>query len=153
MRKHIPVVMAAILVLALATAALSADDPFVGTWKLTKGGGNPPPKSLVYTIEARGSIHKMVTDRLDAEGKATHNESTRIIDGKVHPMTNSTLYDSSRATRVDANTVLNEFMKEGKVLRTLKSVVSKDGKVMMLTMKGKDAQGKDFEGVDVLEKQ
>jgi hypothetical protein len=136
----------------MVACAFAADDPFTGTWKLTKGGGNPPPRSLIYKIEAQGNIHNMVTDRVDAEGKSTRSEVTRMIDGKDHP-SNNPQYDSVRNTRIDPNTVLNEAIKEGKVVATLTAVVSKDGKTMTLTAKRKDDRGKDIESVSTYKKQ
>ena len=144
----------AAVVLTFVAASMAADDPFVGTWKLTsaKGSSNPLPKSRTYKIEAQGNEHKMVTDQVDAEGKATHNESTRIIDGKDRP-SNNPKYDSMRYTRVDANTVLNEAIKGGKVVATIKAFVSKDGKTMTLTGKHKDDKGKDSVTVSSYKKQ
>lgn len=37
MKKHILIVMTAILALTLATIAMAADDPFVGTWEMNVG--------------------------------------------------------------------------------------------------------------------
>jgi hypothetical protein len=153
MTKRSIVITVAAIVLAIATAAIAADDPFNGTWKLIKGGGNPPPKSLTYKIDVRGNTHKMMVDRVDPEGKPSHNDGTRMVDGRVHPRPDNPQTDSYRATRLDANTVMNEFMRDGKIVGTIKSVISNDGRTMTLVLKGKNAQGQDIDETEICEKQ
>ena len=67
------------LVLAMATAAMAAEDPYAGTWKLNVAKSRFAPgqvrKSEVNVIEIQGNLLKIVGDRVDADGKATHRES------------------------------------------------------------------------------
>ena len=157
MRKHsIVVLVTMFLTLAMATAALAAD-PNVGTWKLnvakSKFNPGPGPKSGMVTITAQDNGIKSVSDGVNAEGKATHNEFAAKYDGKDYPVTGSTTYDTMALTKVDANTTTLVPKKGGKEIGIGRAVVSKDGKTRTITAKGKDANGQDTSFTAVYEKQ
>ena len=66
--------VAAALVLGLATMAIAAD-PFVGTWKLNVAKSKitgQTPKSETLKIATQNNGFKWTFDTVDAEGKATH---------------------------------------------------------------------------------
>jgi hypothetical protein len=110
MSKRSIVIPAMILfVLAVATAALAADDPFVGTWKLNHAKSEfnpgPAPKSGTMIVTAQGNGHKVVQDRVEADGTPRHQEYIDIPDGKEHPTTGNSNADTYVSTRVSANTV------------------------------------------------
>jgi hypothetical protein len=144
MRKQILVLMTAIVfVLALAIAAI-AGDPFVGTWKLnltkSKYYPGPAPKSETRVITSQDNGYKTVSDRVSADGKQKHQEITSTdLDGKYHPVTGQPNFDAAMARKVDANTIVGARKKDGKVVGNIRNVISKDGKTMTLTLKGKNA--------------
>ena len=146
-----------VLVLALVTVAMAADDPFVGTWKLnlakSKFSPGPAPKSATVKCEVQGNVLNSVTDRVDSEGKATHTESTSIFDGKDHPATGNQTVDSYVSKRIGANTIERVGKKGGKEVESGRNVVSKDGKTRTLAFKGKNAQGQDVNNIAVYDKQ
>ena len=159
MRKHILVVMTAILVLALATAAIAADDPFVGTWKLnvTKSklnGGPPPVRSQTTTFTIQDNGYKVVGDGVGPDGKSFHEvQHLTNLDGKEHVVTGKPNQDASINTKVDANTIIGIRKKDGKEVENISLVVSKDGKALTLTMKEKKPTGEDYELCNVFDKQ
>jgi hypothetical protein len=140
MRKHVQILMAAmLLVLALATVAMAAD-PHVGTWKLnlakSKYNLGPAPKGFVVKIQAQNHGLKYVFDGTDGEGKAINSGFTLILDGKDHPVTGNANRDTYTATKVDAYTVDFVFKKGGKDVSRTREVISKDGKFITATSKG-----------------
>jgi hypothetical protein len=158
MRRETLVILSIVaLILALATVALAAD-PNVGTWKLNVAKSNfnpgPAPKSLIQTITALDNGIKVVTDSVNAEGKAFHIENSSIYDGKDYPITGNPTADAVSVTRVDANTSDWAAKMKGKVVGSpSRAVVSKDGKTRTLTSKGKNPQGEDFTVTLVFDKQ
>jgi hypothetical protein len=147
-----------ILMLALASAAMAAD-PFVGTWKLnvakSKYSPGPPPKSATVKIEAQDNGLKIVANGVNAEGKPTHIETAFKYDGKDYPYTpTGGPSDLTVAVkRIDANTQELTLKQGGKVMQTVREVVSKDGKTQTRTIKGKNAQGQEVSNTIVFDKQ
>jgi hypothetical protein len=129
-------VRAVTLVLAMLsiTGGLrAADNPFIGTWKLnlakSKYDPGPPPKSQTIKIEPWESDGvKVSVDGIDAQGNTTHNEYSAKYDGKDYAVKGNTNWDIVALKRSDANTVEGTNKKAGKVVRTYRQVVSKDGK-------------------------
>ena len=61
--------------------------------------------------------------------------------------------DSVSIRRIDANTVETLQKKDGKVVMTITSTTSKDGKTRTSTWRGKNAEGKDVHNVVVFDRQ
>jgi hypothetical protein len=156
--KVFSAVSVTVAMLALATVAMAAD-PFVGTWKLnvakTKAQEKTIPtfKSDLVKIEAQENGLKFTFDRVDANGKAIHFTNTAKFDGKDHPTTGNSAFDSFAATRVDANTITRVGKKAGKEVQTGRMVVSKNGKTMTITRKEKNDQGQEAGSIFVYDKQ
>ncbi|MFI5088297.1 MAG: hypothetical protein ACHP7I_07880 [Terriglobales bacterium] len=141
---------------ALSVAASPAD-PHVGTWKLniakSKYSPGPAPKEVTMKIEAKGAGIHLTQAGADAAGKAIKVEFTANFDGKDTPVTGITNTDTIAVKRVDANTWDVTLKKAGKVVMTITSVVSKDGKTRTSTFKGTDAAGKPVNNVAAYDKQ
>lgn len=156
MRKHILVGMAVILVLAVATIAMAAD-PFVGTWKLNLAKSTfnlyPAPKSGGMTIAAQDNGIKLVGDTIEADGKPSHLERICKFDGKECRATGSPVGLTMLMTKVDTNSINVVLRLEGKEIGVGKMVVSKDGKMLTNTQKGKNAQGQDESNTIIWDKQ
>ena len=60
-------------------------------------------------------------------------------------------YDAVSGTRIDDNTREVSYVKGGKEMLHVRTVVSKDGKTLTITGKGTDPQGKPVSGVSVWE--
>lgn len=148
------VVCAAVLFSVVA----SADDVHSGTWKMNAGKSSyspgPAPKSINLKIESDGKSYKVHSETVDAAGKATTLAFDAMVDGKDYPGTNlQSGADSVSVERVDANTMRVKMKKAGKVVMTVTSVVSADGKTRTSTFVGSDAAGKDVKNVVVYDKQ
>jgi hypothetical protein len=160
--KRVLTVVAVIASALLASDSLSAQsDPFVGTWKLNVAKSKyvnapPAPKSETRTVEVQGNGAKISLDGVDADGSRIAYSYTTNYDGKDSPVTGvgaANAEDTVAIKRVDANTFTATTKKAGKVIRTVRGVVSKDGKVTTLTAKGTDAQGQPAIATTVWDKQ
>jgi len=141
----------------LAGAALASTDPQVGSWKLnlakSKYAPGPAPTAATTMIEAAGAGTKVVVDQTMADGAARHWEFTANYDGKDSPVTGNPDADMVSRTLVNPNTVETITKKDGKVISTQRSVVSKDGKTRTVTTKGLNAKGETMNNVAVYDKQ
>lgn len=142
--------------LVLSAAAMAADDPQTGTWKLNTAKSKysgPAPKANTLTITADEKSYKVHAEGVDAQGKATMADFTAGFDGKDVSAKGLPYGDTVSVKRVDTNTVEVTMKKGGKALVTVTSVVSKDGKTRTSTIHGKDEAGKDVNNVAVYDKQ
>jgi len=151
--------------LALALAAIVATTPvtgaadhWLGTWKLNlaKSRYNPPdlaPRSQTITREAVDGGLKLVTDGVDAQGKATHTEYSAKFDGKDYPWTGQANADTVSLLRIDDEYYEAIWKLKGEVTITSNTVVSKDGKTLTTTQSGKDAQGRVVLNMTVFDRQ
>ena len=135
----------------------AAVDPHVGTWKLnvakSKYSPGPAPKEVTMKIEAKGAGIHLTQTGTDGAGKPIRVDFSANYDGKDNPTTGVTNTDTIAVKRVDANTTESTLKKGGKVVMTVISVVSKDGKTRTSTFKGTDAAGKPVNNVAVYDKQ
>src|SRR2546428_787816 len=134
-----------------------ASDPAIGTWKLivakSRYAPGPAPKSLTLTFEAAGQGIKLTTTGVDAQGNPTRTEYTANYDGKDQPIAGSRDYDTVSLKRVNARTVEVTRKKGGKVVQTVRRVLSRDGKHLTVTTTGTNAAGQRIHSVAVFEKQ
>jgi len=150
------------LSLFLLAGSLFAADPFVGTWKLSiaksKLTGPPPqPKELTLIIEAAGDQAAVTIKGSTVDGSPISVKETfprtggpvQFLEGGPPPGISSTL----AKTKADSSTVDFTDTMDGKVIQTHHGVVSADGKSFHLIEKGTDPQGKNYESVEVWDKQ
>ena len=149
------------LMLALAlcftgtTAALLAQDPNLGTWKLNESKSHIPagmPMNSTVVYEAQGDNVKVSMDGT-RDGKPVHTEWTGKFDGKDYPVTGDPISDARAYTKVNSHTLTAIAKKDGKVTTRGRAVVSKDGKTRTVTLSGTDPSGKKFDGTAVYDKQ
>jgi hypothetical protein len=158
-RKYRSVSLALALAAIVATAGVTgAADHFLGTWKLNlaKSKYNPPelaPKSQTITREAVEGGMKIITDDVDAQGKATHNEYSARFDGKDYPWTGQANADTISLLRIDDEYYEATWKLKGEVTLTSNTVVSKDGRTLTTTQSGKDAQGRAVLNMSVFDRQ
>jgi hypothetical protein len=156
--------MRSLLTLTLfCTAVFGAENPFLGTWKLNtaKSESNPTPlpKSMTVKFEAEGNKVRRTATGIDAEGKPIMQGgpkgSSIEWDGKDHAVEGppGAPQMSVAVKRIDDYTNAVTIKQGGKVITTVRSVVSKDGKTMTNTLDGVDEKGRKVHGVEVLEKQ
>ena len=159
MKRILVLASAVVLSLVASGVSLAQENPFVGTWKLdvakSKYSGEKPPQSATRTVVAQGDGLKVTNQGVSADGNPTGYSYTTNLDGKDSPIsgTGPNGADTAAVTRVDANTVTVIVKKAGKTLDTVRTVVSKDGKVTTITGKGMNAQGQPIGFTAVYEKQ
>jgi hypothetical protein len=129
------------MILVFSVSLFAQNDPFVGTWKFNRQKSNygpaRGPKSETRTIAAVGNGEKVSIHAISADGATHDTQYTCNFDEKDCSL--GTPGDALARKRIDANTIESTVMKDGKVLYITRLVVSKDGKTMTVTAKGKNA--------------
>jgi hypothetical protein len=149
------------LVLSLGFLAPAAHgqskDAAIGNWKInaekSKYSPGPPPKALSTRFEAAGKGIKNTTEFTNPEGKPATIVYTAEIDGKDYPLTGSAVATSVSLKQLPDGSVERTDKKDGKVVQTMVRKVSKDGKTLTVTLRGKTAQGAPIENVMVFDRQ
>src|SRR5438309_1388959 len=121
-----------VLVTDIVNLSAQASDPRIGTWKLngakSKFSPGPAPQSLTVKVEPSGQGEKVTAEFVNADGTRTTTAYTANFDGKDRPLTGSAVADTVSLKRIDARTTDRTDKKGGKVVQTLKRVVSENGK-------------------------
>jgi len=150
-------VVGGVLGVDIANLSAQAGDPRMGTWKLnvakSKYSPGPAPRSVTLKVEPSGQGEKVTAEFVNADGTRTTSQYTANFDGKDRPLTGSAVADTVSLKRIDARTTDRTDKKGGKVVQTLKRVVSQNGKTMTVTVKGTNAQGQAVNNVVVFDKQ
>jgi hypothetical protein len=152
------VALVVMLVADVASLSAQAQDPRIGTWKLnvakSKYNPGPAPQSQTLTVESAGKGEKLTSEVMTPDGQKVTSTYTANYDGKDYPLTGSALgADKVSLKRIDARTTVRTDKKDGKVIQTIRRVVSADGKTMTATAKGTNAEGKPMNNVAFFEKQ
>lgn len=138
-----------LLVLAVALP-LAAADLFLGTWKLdpakSKYNPGPGPKSSTTTYSADGDWIVIKSEGVAADGKATKGSNRYKRDGKDYPWTATS---ASGATTISAKLIddhhsIATLKRNGSVVTTSKTTISKDGKTRTMVSEGTNTDGKKF---------
>ncbi len=140
----------------LSVTAVAADEQS-GTWKMnpakSKYSPEPTPKSLIVKVDADENNVKVTADGTNADGTPSHVEYSAKFDGNDYPIT-GTYADTVSMKRIDAHTMQSTLkMKDGRLMLTVTTTVSTDGKTRTSTFKGKDGQGRDVNNLVVYDKQ
>ena len=146
------------LILALTTVALTAEDPFFGTWKvnLTKSKyapGYAPKSEIIKIVPLENGMFKETIDGVDAGGKPYHKECTAKYDGRTYSIPNDPDADSVMFRKIKPDTIEYVVKKSGKEVESGRAVLSNGGKTMTSTDQGTDATGKAVTSIIVREKQ
>jgi len=139
----------------VSTALLAAESPFVGTWKLNTGKSRSTPgtavKEMTVTFEAVGNESKRGPTGTDGDGQPINQDSTIAWDGRDHAIDAPGM--TVAVKQVNDRTLSVTVKQEGKVVDSVRAVVSKDGKTMTSYEKGQDPKGRKLDNTDVFEKQ
>ena len=133
----------------------AGDDLFSGTWKLNiaKSKLTPPiPRSHRAIIHADSSGVRVREEIVEADGEPVTVTFECNFDGKDYPVTGSAFADTVAMTRVDGHTIKSVVKKDGKVILSETEVVSQDGKTLRADYSATDSEGKTITGVAVLDK-
>jgi hypothetical protein len=158
MRKNLLMVsLTACCALVLSSSVALAAENWLGTWKLdvakSKFSPGPGPKSLTLKFETTKNGIKLTSDGVDAGGKATHGEYVSRFDGKDVPWTGNPDADTASARKIDDNSYVNVWKKDGKTTITAKAVVSNKGKTFTTTQTGTDSKGRSVNNTVVYDRQ
>lgn len=146
--------IAALVGIAVATAAAQAPDPLAGTWKLNAAKSKAPFTSGTTVFEAAGDTLKGTVDLVGTDGTKFHWTFSAKYDGKDHPATGSSPFgDTLAITRVDKNTIRIVSKLAGKPTIVQTIAVAPDGKTRTTTAKGTDGKGQPVDSMSFYEKQ
>lgn len=150
------------LVITLVVVAMSRSasaqgaDPFMGTWRMNVGKSTfspgPAPKSGSVTFAAAGTGFKVVVSGVGMKDEKVQWEYTGNYDGKDYPLKGNPDGDMISVRRVNARTVETTIKRAGKPTVINTRTVSADGKMLTVTTKGTDGQGRAVHNVQVFEK-
>src|SRR5262249_42193051 len=160
MRKNKGLLLWAITMVITAlmlTVTTAVADQLSGTWKMnpekSKYSPGPAPKDLTVVVESDENNYKLDATGTDGDGKPMHVQYSAKFDGKDHPATGIANADAVSLKRIDASTIETLQKKDGKVVMTVTTNVSKDGKTRTSTWQGRSAEGRDVHNVVVFDKQ
>jgi hypothetical protein len=149
-------VVSALALFAAVAVCYAAADAFIGSWKLNEAkskvsAGMTKNTMVVYTVA--GDSVKVTTDGTDGDGKPLHTEWTGKYDGKDYPATGDPTTDTRAYTKVGTHTLSITSRKNGKVVNTIRVVVSADGKTRTVTTTATDAKGMKSVSTSVYDRQ
>ncbi len=125
------------LLLLGAVVALAAANPLVGTWHLnlvkSKFGTSPRPKSAIAKVVSKDEGVGVTLWIVNGDGTNSELHYTAKYDGKDSAIVGSRLFDTVALKRIDDHSDEVIYKKKGKVIRTSKRAVSKDGKTLTIT--------------------
>ena len=157
MKSKTLVSISAVVLWFAAASLVHAADPALGTWKLnvakSKYSPGPAPKSGNITFEASGDAVKRTGEQIAADGKKSSLSYTAKMDGKFYPVTGTDLYDEISIKKIDDHNTEAAMKRAGKAAVNANRNVSKDGKVMTITITGTNAKGEKINNVIVYDKQ
>jgi hypothetical protein len=151
------ILIGAVLAMAGLVTAADAPDPVIGTWTLNVANSKFTPgrelksQTRTYTETAKGVSVKV--NGVGADGSALSQQSTFKYDGKNYPMSGAADYDALSLQKVNDNTVKSTLLKSGKPVGITIRTISMHGKVLTLSTKLKDVNGKRNEMIAVYDKQ
>ena len=160
MKRVLAFVTVVLMVGLVQGVVLAQTNPIIGTWNMnaekSKSSPGPAPKSLTITMEAVGDGVKSTSQATSADGTSTSWSYTANYDGKDNPTTGTGVpggADTIALKRISANRTEAILKKGGKVVRTARLIVAKDGKVMKILASGQDPDGKTAKTALVFDKQ
>jgi hypothetical protein len=146
-----------VVALCFFGTTLLGADLNLGTWKLnvakSRYSPGPAPKSEIGTFEQVGSDVKLKLDRIDADGKPVHIDWVGRFDGKDYPSQGDATSDVRSYRKIDDYTFEGINKKDGKIVRTVTIVYSRDGKTRTNTVTGTNALGQRINNIQVYDRQ
>jgi hypothetical protein len=141
---------------AFATALVAAS-PYVGTWKLdpakSKYKTGAGPKEQTVTISESGGDLNIVVKGVASDGTPISSHYAVPAAGGAGKVVESKVYDGISNKRISDSERETSYSKGGKVVYTVHSMVSPDGKTLTTHVKGTNSSGQMVEGTNVQTKQ
>jgi hypothetical protein len=127
------------LLVPVVMAADAAADSSVGTWKLNVAkstfGSGMIPKSETRTYSSTSMGTHVVIEGEDSTGKKSKTETLLTYNGQPQKVVGNADFDAVTTKRVDKYETTAELLKGGKVVGSLRRLVSGDGKTMSINQK------------------
>jgi hypothetical protein len=160
MKRTLVSVTVVVLAVLVSGVLLAQSNPFIGTWKLntakSKFNPGPGPQSRTLTYEAQAKGLKASSEGTAGDGTHTAFSYTANYDGKDNPVSGTGVpggADTVALEHISPNTIRSTWKKAGKVVHTGRSLVSKDGNVMTIRVRGTTANGQPESDLMVWDKQ
>ncbi|MFN0167033.1 MAG: hypothetical protein ACKV22_11450 [Bryobacteraceae bacterium] len=142
--------------LSLSTVLVAAD-PFVATWKLNPSKSNykigQPAKEQTVTITEAGADLDVVIKGIAADGSTPISSHYTMPTAGGQGKIIQSPYEAVSSRRPGPYQREIRYSKGGKVVMTVRTRVSADGKTMTAAVKGTDPAGNKVDGTAVFEKQ
>jgi hypothetical protein len=158
--KQALLALVALAVCLVAPTLIKADSSaLVGTWKINLEKSTFPagvaPKSMTRTVTADGDSVTYTFDGTAADGSALKYSFTVKFDGKDYPITGTGPNGSDHISLKQVNShMFQGTLKAGdKVVATVHTTISHDGKTTTVNSKGTDKDGKPVKQNQVFDKQ
>jgi hypothetical protein len=133
------------LLVPMVMAADAAADSSLGTWKLNVAkstfGSGTVPKSETRTYSSTPLGTHVVIEGEDSAGKKFKTETLLTYDGQPQKVVGNADFDAVSTKRVDQYETTADMLKGGKLIGSLRRLVSKDGKTMTINQKTLKADG------------
>ena len=147
----------ALALCVFAGAALAADSPFLGTWKMnaekSRVTGADALQNVTVKYEMDGDRLKASVDATDMKGQSVSFSYEAAMDGKPGTTTGSTTFDTIMIHRISAYSMRATGKKGDKIVYTDRRTVSNDGKTFTILRTGTDQEGKPYRSTLVFHKQ
>jgi len=148
------VALVGLAIVALPQLGFAQSNPQIGTWKLDLVKSKyPPVRSLALNIRQDGKTMIDTVEIIDVQGNTSTGVVMHVYDGLPHPATVSPDYDATVLTRVDANTLIFNRLKAGRLIQVGTFVVSQDGKTLTIASTGLDGKGQPLNTIAIFDKQ
>jgi hypothetical protein len=150
-------VLATCCAIVFSSNVAFAADNWLGTWKLnvakSKFNPGPGPQGRTLKFESTADGIQQSADTMTSDGSPMHGGYLTRYDGVDVPWTGNPDADIASAKKIDDNSYVNTWKKDGKTTIVAKAVVSKDGKTLTVTQTGVNAKGQKVKNVEVYERQ
>jgi hypothetical protein len=129
-------------------------DPIVGAWTLNVAKSTyetPAPKSMTVTIAPAARGYTFTIDVVGADDRPQKFGYTSAFDGAETAVTGTPAIDTVIASATGSGSTVR-YKKAGTVITTTTSLLSDDGKTLVVTAKIPAGNGKEFTNVSVYER-
>jgi hypothetical protein len=119
----------------------------------SKYSPGPAPQGRTLKFESTADGTQQNADTMTSDGTPMHSGYLTKYDGAEVPYTGNPDADMASARKVDDNSYVNTWKKDGKTTIQAKVAVSKDGKTLTVFQAGKNAKGQKVKNVEVYDRQ
>jgi hypothetical protein len=130
-------------------------DPAIGIWRLnlSKSSFRLVPAPSVVKIEPQEGGIKVSAETPDAHGNKLQPAIVYKSDNEDYPLVGFPIADTISAKRINQLISESVWKKDGKVVLTMRIVVSADGRSLKVIRTSADAEGRSIDDVMVYDKE